>query len=418
MSCPSFQEMLSAYLDGELSPEEARSLEEHLAVCEDCRRELEELKSLVAALGSLPPPEMPLGLHAAIMGRVRSEASTGFGRFRRVLPRWTLRQWVPAAAALALIVLVSATFGVWYANRKQGLDLAGHPISGGVGTQVLKDQGSVASDIKAAPPQYSAVSPQVRSSGAGEPASVAPAGKGGESSSVSAGAGILATGTPQDVQRKLIERAQVSLEVGKGSVQRAAEEAMNLVKVNLGYVESSSLSQSGQPGKESVTFYMVARVPQENLDKTIQAITALGKTLRHDTSVQDITDQYVDLDARLRNKQEEERRLLQIMGEAKTVGELLQVEGELSRVRGEIESIKAQLMLYDKSVAMSSLSLTVVEEGTVKPPVPSPWRDVWNAFVNAWRSLLMFVAKILPAIITLGVLGGAALFALLRRKTA
>jgi hypothetical protein len=387
--------MLSAYIDGELSPQDKQALEEHLSSCDSCREALLEFRAVKRALQSLPAAEPPAGLHAKIMAGLKPRRLGFLTKLSERLSHWTYRQWVPAAAAvMVLAVFLSAGTGVWYANRRQGLDLAGRPQLAAY--DEAKGEGGAKSDtLKVAPP----------------------AGKGGDAGAGAQGTGgVSPAGTLEDVDRKIIRRAQVALEVVRGNVRRAADEAMNLIKASFGYVESSSIAQSDQTGREITSFYMVARVPQENLDKTIEAVSALGKPTRQDTSAQDITDQYVDLDARLRNKENEETRLLQIMGQAKSVGELLQVEGELTRVRGDIESMRAQIMRYDKSVAMSSLSLTISEEGAVKPPSPWPWHDVWQAFVNAWRTLLILVAKVAPAAIVAGVVIAAVALALRRKR--
>lgn len=397
MSCQAFEEMLSAYVDGELFPKDKQTLEEHLSTCGSCQRALFELRSLKIALQSVPAAEPPAELHARIMSGLKPRKQGVFDRLSDRLSRWTYRQWVPAvAAAMVFVIFLSAGSGVWYANKKQGLDLTGRPIA-----NVPPDSGTKEGAIRS---DTTKTAPTTGTPG-GLGLAAAPQGKGGEAAPGVKDLTGIAPGAISflDVDRKIIRRAQLALEVGHGSVQRISQEAINLVKANFGYVESSSLAQSDQPSKEITSFYMVARVPQENLDKTIEAMAALGKQTRQDTSAQDITDQYVDLDARLRNKENQEQRLLQIMGQAKSVGELLQVEGELTRVRGDIESMRAQVMRYDKSVAMSALSLTISEEGAIKPPSPWPWHDVWNAFVNAWRTLLIFVAKVTPALILAGI---------------
>lgn len=82
---------------------------------------------------------------------------------------------------------------------------------------------------------------------------------------------------------------------------------------------------------------------------------------------------------------------------------MLQVEGELSRIRGDIESMRGRKMFFDRAISMSSVSLDVSEEGA-KPNTPSPWKDVWQAFIRAWTDLLMVVAKVTPTLILVGAL--------------
>ncbi|MGE5579554.1 MAG: DUF4349 domain-containing protein [Bacillota bacterium] len=419
MSCQVYEEMLSAYIDGELSAQDKEALEAHLAACGSCRSALSELRAVKAALASVPEEEVPPGLHEMIMCSAIIEKRGFFARLSERLSKWTARQWIPAvAAAMVLVMFLSAGGGVWFANRKLGLDLAGKPLSSGVKEDegLLKAKGtdglaSSRSGVPTAPPEYSGggVGPAAAPPGMGE------AGVSGVKTMMTADSASPAT-VQLDADKKIIKRAQLGLEVSRGKVPETSELAMNAVKANFGYIESSSISQAQQGDREYTNFYMVARVPAENLDPTVDAIMDLGRTVRQDTNAQDVTDQYVDLDARLRNKENQEQRLLTIMGEAKSVGELLQVEGELSRVRGEIESMKAQIQYYDKSVAMSTVSLTLTEEGAIKPPSDSPWRDVWEAFVRAWRNLLLFVAKAAPGLIVLGALFGVTMFVLRRKR--
>lgn len=425
MSCQIFEEMLSAYIDGELSLQDKEALGKHLATCDSCRGALSEIMSVKTAIQAVPLEEIPPGLHEMIMCNLTPRKSGFLNTVFERVSHWTLRQWVPTvAAAMVLVVFLSAGGGAWYANRKLGLDVAGKPLASGT-----KTDESVESKVKSPVGIVSSRSTEPApatgdyGTGGGQGPAAAPPGMGGGITDAGAKSMLLADRVSPDANtilldsdRKIIRRAQLALETGRGGVPQASEQAINTVKANFGYIESSSITQSEQGQKDLTSFYMVARVPVENLDPTVKALSALGRATRQDTSAQDVTDQYVDLDARLRNKENQEQRLLTIMGEAKSVGELLQVEGELSRVRGDIESMKGQKISYDKSVAMSTLSLTLVEEGAIKPPSPSPWGDVWRAFVNAWRTLLVFVAQVAPAVIMLGVLIGLVALVLRRRR--
>ncbi len=97
--CEKYQEMISAMLDGELSPAESEALIEHMSSCAECR-ELYELLSAVTASPVWELPEVPEGLHEHIMSGVRAHA--GEQRRRELMHR--LRPWAVAAACLVLIV--------------------------------------------------------------------------------------------------------------------------------------------------------------------------------------------------------------------------------------------------------------------------------------------------------------------------
>jgi hypothetical protein len=419
MICLDMQERLSAYLDGDLSPEEMKKVADHLRGCESCQTVLSELRQIRDELRSLPEVQVPANLHSSIMERLRPHMNRKNQRkwvfFRFDIKSWGYRQWMPVTAAMMVLVMFLSVGGVvWYSNR-----------FGSIGFDLAR-----AKTEEAHPTDWStrSVGPASTSEGIAAVPPSAPSTESGKSRSLQQEAEDVQPGSVTlmmvpaggsepvvDTSRKIIRRAQLAVEVTSGEVKPASARAVNVVQANFGYVESSSTSQTDDDRKEITNFFMVARVPAENFDKTVQDLTALGRTTREDISTQNVTDAYVDLDARLRNKENQESRLLQIMGEAKTVGEILQVEGELSRVRGDIESMRAQKQNYDKAVAMSTITLTITEEGARKP-IPSPWSEVWRVFVESWRRLAVFAANIAPAVIVLAVLASGVFWAVRRKR--
>lgn len=419
MICLDMQERLSAYLDGDLSPDKMKEVADHLSGCESCQAALSELRQVRDALRSLPEVEVPGDLHSSIMERLRPHMKRKKQRkwvfFRLDVKSWGYRQWIPVTAAMMVLVMFLSVGGVmWYSNRFGGgraSDFFGAKMEEATPSEwatrgldpALKSGGI------AVPPGIPHVDPETSFGAQHETREsltdsvtlmTAPAG-GNE--------------TALDTGRKIIRRGQLVVEVPKGEVKPASVQAVNVIQANFGYVENSSTSQADDDRKEITSFFMIARVPAQNFDKTVEDLTALGRVTREDITAQDITDTYVDLDARLRNKENQESRLLQIMGEARTVGEILQVEGELSRVRGDIESMRAQKLNYDKAVTMSTVTLTLSEEGARKPS-PSPWSEVWRVFIESWRRLAIFAANVAPGLIVLAVLAAGGLWAVRRRR--
>ncbi len=410
------EDALSMYIDGELSPDERKSLESHLAECEECRAALEELRLLKGALGSLLEVPVPEELHDRIMNAVREEAEelraaglisreSAAGRtaynglpekvgpvsgFLKRLARMPFRRWAPIlAGAMVLVLFISV--GGRYLSGSFGLLGPKSAADYARGTE-----GYPSSDMQAAP----------------EAPSMPPDEGMAKYAAASNESRELLGDSASEVQRKIIKRGQVSVEVGKGKVPETAERATAVIATNFGYVEQSSVT--GGVAKELTSYYMVARVPAEQMDAVIVELRALGRVTGEGTSADDITDRYVDLDARLRNKIKQEDRLLEIVGQAKNVDELLQVESELSRVRGDIESMQAQKNTYDRLTTLATLSFSALEEGSTATS-PSPWKYVWDVFVRAWRDLLITTAGALPTLI---VFGGVAAIAwwLWRRK--
>lgn len=404
MICLDMQERLSAYLDGDLSPEEAEEVSTHLRDCEVCQTVLSELRQVRDELRSLPEVDIPANLHSAIMQNLEPHLKPKKRRlFGFDFRNWGYRQWVPVAAAMMVFIMVFSIGGtLWYTGRFRSWGFTGVTADEGpAGSAKMRSKIDEVNTL-AAPP---VASPEAAEKG------LMMAAPSYGTDGTGAGAEPLL-----DTARKIIRRAQLAVEVSRGGVKPAADLAVNVVQSNFGYVESSSISGSDSERKEATSFFMVARVPATNLDRVVQDLSALGTATREDISAQDVTDTYIDLDARLRNKENQEARLLQIMGEAKTVGELLQVEGELSRVRGDIESMRAQKQSYDKAVDLSSVTLTISEEGTGRSRPPSRWAEVWRVFVEAWRDLAVFLARIAPALTVMALAAAGGIWVVRRRK--
>ena len=124
-----------------------------------------------------------------------------------------------------------------------------------------------------------------------------------------------------------------------------------------GFVEGSELLTAQ---KES-TWRL--RIPSARLDEAVAALSALGDVGSLRTDARDVTDEVVDVEARLTAKRTEETRLLRLLETASaTLADVLAVEKELSRVRGEVEELAGQQKRLTTDVAMSSLTVTLSGE--------------------------------------------------------
>jgi len=122
------------------------------------------------------------------------------------------------------------------------------------------------------------------------------------------------------------------------------------------------------------------RVPAKQFHAVMDRLKALGRLLDKNIKVEDITDEYVDLQLRLRNAEALRDRLEGILKEAKVVKDALEVEKELARVRREIERIKGRLTVLGKQVAYSTIEVHFerMAEKRVEvqlPELPFPWLD-------------------------------------------
>ena len=130
----------------------------------------------------------------------------------------------------------------------------------------------------------------------------------------------------------------------------------------------------------------------------VQEIEGYGKVLDESTTSEDVTQQYIDLKARLHNLQKQEQRLREILELTRTVDEILKVENELSRVRGEIDSLQGQINYLERNVEMSLISVRLVEPA---PPFTPPGMDWGETFQTALSGLFFVVRGLIVLVVSL-----------------
>ncbi len=151
--------------------------------------------------------------------------------------------------------------------------------------------------------------------------------------------------------------------------------------------------------------YVTVRVPSERLAEFSQRISSFGKVLRESASQSDVTQQHIDLTARLKNLRAEEVRLREFLDAAKNVEEMLLVETELSRVRGEIEAMQSQLDHLNKQISYGTLTIELQKPPPVVRPTGTDWgfsqaiTDGIRGAASALRSLITVVIALSPMLV-------------------
>lgn len=134
---------------------------------------------------------------------------------------------------------------------------------------------------------------------------------------------------------------------------------------------------------------LTVRVPADNFNELIDAVADhAGHFEEKNINQQDITEQYIDIAARLKNKQALEARYLELLKKANTVEELIDVERELANARAEIESMQGQLEHMDKRVDYSTLTIIyyIPQQATRAIKV-----NLGYAFQEGWQNLIAFI---------------------------
>jgi len=164
------------------------------------------------------------------------------------------------------------------------------------------------------------------------------------------------------VERMVIYTAQISIEVE--DVEAAIYKIQSIAEGSGGFVQTISIS-----GEERKSGLITIRVPEDKFYEVLKQIESVGNVTNKEVSGEDVTEKYIDLEARLRNAKREEEHLLAILDKATDVDDILKVEKELMRIRETIETLEGQLRYLERRVEYSTISVFLEEKA--KPPVIS-----------------------------------------------
>ena len=186
-----------------------------------------------------------------------------------------------------------------------------------------------------------------------------------------------------------------------------ARQAMDrILAVHKGYV--AQLSTSGESGSARMVVASL-RVPADQLDACLAELKKLGRVTQESQAGEEVTQQHIDLAARLKNSRNTEARLNGVLQQRNgPVKEILEVEKESARVRGEIEQMEAAQQTLEHRVNFATIDLKLAEEykAQLSSPAPSVGVQLRNAIVNGFRNasesllgILLFFAEAGPTLL-------------------
>lgn len=185
-------------------------------------------------------------------------------------------------------------------------------------------------------------------------------------------------------ERIIVRNADMSLVVK--NVVDARDEIIRLTERLDGFVVSSFISGEGQEMRGSITI----RVPDEEFQPTLSELRKLAVRVESEsTNSRDVTEEYTDLGARLKNAEATESQYLGLLSQAKNVEQTLKIYEALSRVRLEIEQIKGQTQYLERTSSMSLISIQLKPQGTGAALVTPGWNPI-ETLKSAVRALVTF----------------------------
>jgi hypothetical protein len=326
----------------------------------------------------------------------KSEGKTKKMNTGRWLPSWFTFRRVAAVSAALVIGLGAAGL--------TGALIRGHDGESFVERGRSGDEGIVALEKDS-----------METSGLGEEAAVAGSPDNSEDMAQSnAGvAGSLSdSSTTIPATRQVIRTADYEIEVAAGEFQDKYSRITDLATKYGGYVVSADTSASDDEGAiNSGTIAIRIADVDGNFEQAMSELDGLGKVVSRDVSGKDVTDQYVDLQSRLRNSQAHETALLGLMEKATTVEEMLMVQDELNTVRAEIEQLQGQINYIENRSEYATISVDLHEEdaggGGEGGSVGSDWGFTDALRYSGWLAVqtvnfvIMALGVVIPAALIL-----------------
>ncbi len=195
------------------------------------------------------------------------------------------------------------------------------------------------------------------------------------------------------IERKIIKTGYITLEV------EDVVEAMDKVAEVAGELDGYVVSSNKYEQKRGISGSVAIRVPTDTFDEAFERLRELAINVpQESTQATDVTEEYVDLEARLRNLEATEAQYLALLEKAEKVEEMLKVQQALSDVRGQIEQIEGRMKYLERTSDMALIEVTLNET----KGLAEPW-SASSAVKSAVRGLTTFGRGLATALIWLGI---------------
>ncbi len=243
----------------------------------------------------------------------------------------------------------------------------------------------------------------------------APSAAGGYASS-SAASSLGSVGQLPALGPKIVKTADLSLVVGKSesAFTTAWDKAQMVAEQFGGYVVSSTTE-----GVRSKTGSMLVRIPSSKFDPALQQLRGLGTIDRQSINGQDVTSQFIDLNARLKTWQAQESVLMRLMNGANSISETMNVQNQLQEVQFRIEQIQGELRQLRTETSYGSIQLSMRMEGVVVGPRPQTKPSIaqaWTKAISGFLGVLYVVVVGLGYLIPVALLAGIAVLGVRRLR--
>lgn len=379
MNCENIEVYINKYLDGEINEKDKTIMFEHIDNCEKCKELFDEFVLINEIIGETELAELPENYSNELMKKLEKETystnnnlknkktkvqdTTRLGKILKVNFGKSVKKQILAAAAIFLVgvVIYGATNNM---NMKSIYYESASDLKG-------IEQESIASvgeaNFEAEQPNLMAFDENNMDDMDSSKVNTLTMNKVGVAENNSVEKVESKTLRNANLNRKIIKNANISVEVE--NFKTAIDYLYNFVNSNGGYVSNFNSYiyddnyevYSEDMSKDLYSGNMTIRIPSEKFDILFNEIDGIGKIKSKNIYTSDITSRYRDYYNEVKNLEVREKKLREIMENAKDIKDVLEVERELSRVRGEINGYKSTLKKWDELVELSTVEVNIIE---------------------------------------------------------
>ena len=209
---------------------------------------------------------------------------------------------------------------------------------------------------------------------------------------------------------QVIRQAQLTVSVASGSFESKLAAVRGLVLLEQGFISGTDAQANPTNPNEQIRSGVITfMVPAAKFDDAIDQLSKLGKVQNEHISGNDVSAQYVDLQARLANQEAQRNAMLALLSRAQTVADIIAVQTQLGQITQQIEQLKGQISYIEHNTTYSTVSVSITEAGA---PVQTTSKDSWgfasaladaaHNFVTTINYIVTGLGAIGPIVILLG----------------
>ena len=205
---------------------------------------------------------------------------------------------------------------------------------------------------------------------------------------------------PVVVERKIIRNADLQLESDKP--EEAQTKISQIAETKGGFVVETQSSASDAKANVRDTVSMTVRVPAAKFDEALNEIRqAASRVIVENIKGEDVTEEFIDIEARLKTQKALEAQFLEIMKQSKTVADALNVQTEIATVRGEIEKIEGRKRFLESQASLSTVKIRLQTPAAFSTNSAGFFGKLGQAFGTGFDAALSFILVLVTALIAL-----------------